>query len=293
MTVAGCLIVKNESRTIVRCLRSLRGLVHAVVIVDTGSTDDTVQVIRGLDFPAAIRLHERPWHNFAHNRTELLRLAAPVADYLLLLDADQTVEGRLPELHADAYSVRLRSGRLEWWNTMLIRAALPWRYEGVTHEYLSCAEAAPAVPLDALIITEHADGGGRPPGTQPRWEWDAEILERELIKEPNNTRNLFYLARSYDDLATTRPDDAKAGEWRQKAIDRYRQRTKLAGYADEVFYSFYRLGVLRLPAGDGLIPLLEAWQRCPHRWEPVHEACRWLNEHGLLVSGLEATACFG
>jgi len=60
-----------------------------------------------------------------------------------------------------------------------------------------------------------------------------------------------------------------------------RQRSQLAGYADEVFYSFYRVGVLRLPDGDGLLPLLEAWQRCPHRWEPVHEACRWLNEHGL------------
>jgi glycosyltransferase involved in cell wall biosynthesis len=281
MSVAACLIVKNESQVIGRCLDSLRGLVQAVAIVDTGSTDNTADVIRNLDYPVSIHLHHRPWKNFAHNRTELLRLASPLADYLLLLDADQTVAGQLKELRADAYSVRLRHGRLEWRNTLLVRSALPWRYEGVTHEYLICERATPALPLDSLIVTEHADGGGRPTGTQPRWEWDAQALEDELAREPDNARNVFYLARSYDDLATTRPGDANATQWRQRAMNRYRQRTQMAGYADEVFYSFYRLGVLSLDEGEGLTFLLEAWQRCPHRWEPVHEACRWLNQRGL------------
>src|SRR5439155_3641481 len=98
MSVAACLIVKNESQVIRRCLDSLRGIVQAVVIVDTGSTDDTVAVIRSLDYPVPIQLHQRPWQDFAHNRTEQLRLAAPTADYLLLLDADYTVEGHLPPL---------------------------------------------------------------------------------------------------------------------------------------------------------------------------------------------------
>jgi glycosyltransferase involved in cell wall biosynthesis len=39
MTLAACLIVKNEALVIRRCLDSLRGLVQAVVIVDTGSTE--------------------------------------------------------------------------------------------------------------------------------------------------------------------------------------------------------------------------------------------------------------
>ena len=112
MTVAACLIVKNESLVIRRCLDSLRGLVQAVVIVDTGSTDDTLAVIRAMSIPAAMHLRQRPWINFAHNRTELLRLASPTADYLLLLDADYTVEGRLPQLTADAYSLLLRARRL-------------------------------------------------------------------------------------------------------------------------------------------------------------------------------------
>jgi hypothetical protein len=108
------------------------------------------------------------------------------------------------------------------------------------------------------------------------------VLEKELARAPGNPRNVFYLARSYDDLAATRPDDPRAGEWREKALARYRERAQMtAGYADEAFYSLLRLGVLRLEEGDGLADLLEAWQRCPHPWEPVHEAARWLNQRRL------------
>jgi hypothetical protein len=252
-----------------------------VVIVDTCSTDDTIAVIRSLDFPARIHLHQKPWKNFAHNRNELLGLASPVADYLLLLDADYTVEGSLPMLSADAYNLLLRAPSLEYRKPLLVRSALPWRYEGVVHEYLTCEHAGAAEPIDSLIVRDHVDGGQRPPGWQPRWEWDAAVLEKELAQDPTNTRNVFYLARTYDDLAGSRPDDPGAGVWRQKAMDRYRQRSTMVGYSDEAYYSLYRLGVLRLAEGDGLAVLLEAWQRCPHRWEPVHEAARWLNQRGL------------
>jgi hypothetical protein len=53
--------------------------------------------------------------------------------------------------------------------------------------------------------------------------------------------------------------------------------------------------VLRLADGDGLTVLLEAWQRCPHRWEPVLEAARWLNRRGLYQASYalskQALAC--
>jgi glycosyltransferase involved in cell wall biosynthesis len=293
MTIAACLIVKNEGLVIARCLDSLRGLVQAVVIVDTGSTDDTLDVIRRLDYPVPIHLHQRPWKNFAHNRTESLRLAAPLADYLLLIDADQTVEGCLPELTADAYSLMVRTPALAYPRPLLVRSALPWHFEGVVHEYLACSQTRPTVHLDTLLVRDHGDGGRRPAGWQPRWEWDAAVLEEELVRDPTNTRNVFYLARSYDDLAATRPEDPRADQWRQKAIERYCQRARMGGYADEAFYALFRLGVLRLAESDGLTILLEAWQRCPHRWEPVHAAARWLNEHRLFEASYALSVCLG
>ena len=69
------MIVKNEAHVIRRCLDSVRPHITHWVIVDTGSTDGTQALIRDhfRDIPGA--LHERPWRDFGHNRTEALELA--------------------------------------------------------------------------------------------------------------------------------------------------------------------------------------------------------------------------
>lgn len=88
------MIVRNEQSVIARCLASVEGLVDEWLVVDTGSTDATAQLVR--DALAALpgRLIERPWVDFGTNRTELVELAREhlSTDFLLLLDADMTIE---------------------------------------------------------------------------------------------------------------------------------------------------------------------------------------------------------
>ena len=85
------MIVKNEAHVIERCLATVKPWIDHWVIVDTGSTDGTQEVIRNFlrDIPGT--LHERPWVDFSHNRNEALELARPTADYLLFIDADETL----------------------------------------------------------------------------------------------------------------------------------------------------------------------------------------------------------
>ncbi len=64
MTVAACLIVKNEGLVIGRCLQSLRDLVQTVVIVDAGSTDDAL-IVAAHGFPVPLHLYQRPWKDLA------------------------------------------------------------------------------------------------------------------------------------------------------------------------------------------------------------------------------------
>ena len=69
------MIVKNEAAVIRRCLDSVLPIIDHWVIVDTGSTDGTQDIIRAhlKDLPG--ELHERPWRDFAYNRSEALELA--------------------------------------------------------------------------------------------------------------------------------------------------------------------------------------------------------------------------
>ena len=111
-TLGLAMIVKNGGDTLRNCLKSVQGIVDSIVIGDTGSTDDTLEI--ALEFGArVVHLH---WNNdFASARNAVL--AHMDTDWILSLDADEAVaEGSakwIKEAIADrkiaAYHVQLRN----------------------------------------------------------------------------------------------------------------------------------------------------------------------------------------
>ncbi len=87
MRLAATLIARNEARCITRCLESLRPWVDRIVLVDTGSTDDTVALARA----CGAEVHSLDWpDDFSAARNHALDLAD--ADWNLVLDADEWIE---------------------------------------------------------------------------------------------------------------------------------------------------------------------------------------------------------
>ena len=79
-----CLIVKNEERFLGRCLASVKGLAHQIVVVDTGSTDRTVEIAR----EHGAQVHAFAWcDDFSAARNAALEHAT--GDWVLMLDADE------------------------------------------------------------------------------------------------------------------------------------------------------------------------------------------------------------
>jgi glycosyltransferase involved in cell wall biosynthesis len=85
------MIVKNEEKNILECLSSLKGSIDYVSILDTGSTDNTMEIIRqwGNDNEIPTVVHESPFTSFGEMRTKAFLLAKESfpSDYVLMIDA--------------------------------------------------------------------------------------------------------------------------------------------------------------------------------------------------------------
>src|SRR5579884_1851863 len=90
-----CMIVKNEEKFLPRCLQSVAGVVDEINIVDTGSTDGTIEIARSF----GARVERREWRDdFAWARNEALALATK--RWILVLDADEELNADSRELVA-------------------------------------------------------------------------------------------------------------------------------------------------------------------------------------------------
>jgi hypothetical protein len=189
------------------------------------------------------------------------------------------------------------AGPLTYSQPLLIRASLLCGYVGVTHEYLLCVSSIDVYALmmesrtlssaqleivtgsvrrycvhfyDAISVLHHHSGSSKP----VKFERDIALLREELQEHPNNSRSVFFLARSLED-----------GGRSTEAFAIYQQRIGMGGsWSDEVWYSKYRLGLCLLANGthvDQAAPyLLDAYDSDPRRREPLFHLVQHYRLHG-------------
>lgn len=86
-TISLCMIVKNEEEVLDRCLQSVKHIVDEIIIVDTGSTDDTKEIAKKFD----AKIYDYEWCNdFSKASNYSFSLANK--DYILWLDANDVIE---------------------------------------------------------------------------------------------------------------------------------------------------------------------------------------------------------
>lgn len=266
------MIVRNEGHVIGRCLASVQPLITRWCIVDTGSSDNTPAVIESALAGLPGALHHRPWVDFGHNRSEALALAAGQGDFLLLIDADETLEVaadfRWPQdADVQAWLIRQRIGDsgFEYDLPKLLRADHPWHFEGVVHEHLDSRQPFRRAALPGLVQVGHYDSA-RNRGGQ-KFIQDIELLERALAEQPDHARHRFYLAQSLRDAGRL-----------PEALEAYRRRADLGGWEEEVFYSLWQVARLLERTGAGVPVIIDAhlraWQSRPARIEPLVDLAR-------------------
>lgn len=283
------MIVKDESRVITRCLASVKDKIDYWVIVDTGSTDGTQKIIKEFlkDIPG--ELHEKPWVDFEHNRNEALNLARGKSDYLLMIDADEYVVTdktfQWPSLDKGCYYATVRiNEKVDFLRIFLVENNVGWQWKGVLHETLYNPTPQTSATIKGLYNMAITTDGNRSKDPK-KFLKDAQVLEKGLEKEPDNSRYVFYLAQCYVD----------AGEY-ELALKNYQRRATMGGWDQEVFWSIYTSGLLeeRLDKGEAafLKSYSKAFQYRQSRAEPLYRMIHYYirNENFLLGYALAKEA---
>lgn len=230
MPISIALIVKNEEQTLDRCLASLAGAVDEIVVVDTGSSDATVDVARRY----TDRLFDFAWRDdFAAARQYAFEQTT--GDWVGWVDADDVVVGaeQIGGLAAGAasdvgaiywrYAMDFDAAgqpQCQYWRERLVRNDGSWRWQGRIHEALVPDRPWQTVRRPEVWI-EHRSPAGR---DAARLQRNIALLEAELADSPDapSLRVLYYLGRDY--ASAGRADDALAV---------YRRYLSLATWDDE------------------------------------------------------------
>ena len=98
-TICLNMIVKDEADIILNTLSNIveKMKIDYWVICDTGSTDNTIELITNFFEEQNIEgeLIEDPWKDFAYNRTRALEFAYKKTDFVFIFDADDRIVGNL------------------------------------------------------------------------------------------------------------------------------------------------------------------------------------------------------
>lgn len=247
-TICLNMIVKDESHIIEQTLNMLINKVDLSywVISDTGSSDNTIEIIQNFfnkhNIPGEIL--QNKWQDFAHNRNLAIEAARDKADYILIFDADDDINGNIElpsKLTGGAYLLKFSGGGSEYFRPLLLKSDLNWKWQGVLHECVSTEIPHERCYFEGDYYLTSGRSGNRSQDPE-KYIKDAKVLEAAYYKElesgdPENlmTRYSFYCAQSYRDC-----------EHREEAIYWYRNTVKSNAWIQEIYYSHLMAGRLLL-----------------------------------------------
>ena len=276
------MIVKNESHIICKTFDNILKYVPITywVISDTGSTDNTIELIKAYWKEKNIdgELVEHAWKDFGYNRTKALESAYNKTDYLLIFDADDSFHGdfKIPVvLNKDSYNLKFGEG-FEYVRPLLVNNRRRWKFVGVLHEFLSCCEPdAVSATIDGNYHVESGRTGNRSQDPK-KYEKDAKVLETAFHTEKDTSltdRYAFYCAQSWKDAGE--PDNSIM--WYKKCLT-------LNNWYQEKYYSCLMIGNLYKQKGDNM-EALKYWLKTAEydgeRMEGIAEAVHLLRESGM------------
>lgn len=281
-SIVACLMVRNESKVVVRMLESLKNVVSGISLTDTGSVDNTIELAEKWAEENNIRLvtTRNVWINFGVNRTMSAinsRKNFPEADYHLLIDGDMVLlpqaDFDVSSLTVDDYSIPQLNGPLEYYNTRLFSGKKFYRSIAGTHEYWGCPITVKSSKTASLKLDDLNDGGCREDKHPRDKKIMLEGLRRNVTPDYLVGRYNFYLAQAYQGLG----DLSQSIKWYKKCVTS-------CTWDQEIYYSKYQIAENHYRAKNyqkSLYYSLNAFDYRQSRAEPLVIATRCCMKLGM------------
>lgn len=207
-----CMIVKNEADCLPRCLKSVKDIADEIIIVDTGSTDETVQEAN--KFGAQVIMI--PWKgDFSHARNAGLNRAR--GTWILFLDADEELDGDdLEQLRICAEHQEFEAFFLQIYNhsgetinsptatvnpiIRMFRNRPEYRFRGCIHEQIisSILERQPDAALHITSVKIHHYGyAGTVVADKDKIRRNLQLLEKALVEHPDDPFHHYNIGVEY------------------------------------------------------------------------------------------------
>lgn len=234
------MIVKNEERDLPKCLASIENVVDGLVLVDTGSTDKTLEVAEQFGKPKFLHTYldaskqddTGDWKlwDFGKARNRFVDMIDKIDDatHLIWMDADDTLltpENVRRAIYLDQYEVfgmMIESNGMRWVHHRMWKTRKGIQFRGRVHEYPDYGGRPGITLTDNVIRHDGAPGFGESSNQR-----NLRILLEEVQEAPT-PRNTFYLANTHKD----------AGRW-EEAIPVYAQRIAMGEhYRDEWLFAY-------------------------------------------------------
>ena len=197
------MIVKNAENVIVETLLSVRNFIDHFTILDTGSTDKTVELIKDTLKNVKGCVYEEPFIDFSTSRNRVLELAGNKCEYTLMLDDTYNLNGGkelrkiLKSKNKDCYCIRIIDEQQKnfYYSNRLLNTKYNYKYKYRVHEIPDVTHAGFQIQNDEVFLFDKNNSTYQ--RSHERFFSDIDNMLLDLKTYPNDPRILYHLAQTY------------------------------------------------------------------------------------------------